>query len=162
VSQVRDGQPTGVKGVVKAASIALGLGLGGPDSLKQPGPEDGRPLLSPAQQREVEAGRDPGPAAPDFERKVIRGGRDVWEYLGRPATTPIGEGPEGLPVEPEPLSADEEHKLKERRGELPQRTDWERIDAEQAKRDLAQEYARAEAELRRIVSKEAAAKRRRK
>lgn len=150
-----DGQPTGVKGVVKAAKIAAGLGLGGPDSLKRPEGGTGRPLETPAQARARAEGK-PVPKDPaGFKRTVIKGGRDAWEHFGRPTTAPIGSQPEGMPVEPEFIPREEEERIREARGETPQRTDWERADKQRAARKLSQEMAALRARMERLLEKEA-------
>lgn len=108
-------------GVVKAAEIASGLGLGGPEP--KPAPRK----LTPAEARAAESGQTPPKtAADDFETTVIEGGRDAWEYLGKPALEAPAGSPDGtpVPVEPQPKSQ-------------PQRTDWSKLDAATAKLDAA-------------------------
>jgi hypothetical protein len=155
MSVPKDGQPTGVKGRITKESIAAGLGLGGPDSLKEPEAGDGRPMESPAQARARVEGKPVPPDPPGFARTVVKGGRDAWEYLGRPATSPIGSAPEGMPIEPEPMSREDEAKLREQRGEVPQRTDWDKIDKQRAARTLAEKMGDLRARMERLLEKEA-------
>jgi hypothetical protein len=116
-------------GTISAAKIALGLGLGGPDELKEPGPDDGRPMDSPAQARARAEGKPVPADPPDFQRTVVKGGRDVAAYLGVPVGVPLGEGEEGKPLPPETLTREQERDLQARRGELPQRVNWDRVEA---------------------------------
>jgi hypothetical protein len=104
------------RGVVKAAEIAAGLGLGGAEPEVRPTEK-----LTPQQARRKSEGKPIGPGAPDFEQVTIAGGRDAYEHLGMPD-----------------LSTAEAHKISGRPGPEPperapkaepQRTDWDAIDA---------------------------------
>ncbi len=152
MSAPKDGQPTGVKGVVSAAKIAAGLGLGGPDELKKPEAGTGRPVESPAQARARAEGKPVPPDAPGFARTVVQGGRDAAEYLGVPVGVPLGEGAEGMPLPPEPLSREQEA---ERVAASRQRTNWEKIDAERASRKLAEQMADLRGRMEKLLRKEA-------
>jgi hypothetical protein len=161
-----DGRPTGERGKISAAKIAAALGLGGPESLKKPEGGTGRPLRSPAQIRAEQEGREPPPDPEGFKRTVVSVGRDVWEFLGRPTTTPLGEGEEGKPLPPEPSSPEEEAKRDREavlaayrnRGALgnkPQRADWEKIDEQRKARDLGRQIDKAVADAKKLLRKEA-------
>jgi hypothetical protein len=152
MSVPKDGRPTGERGVVSAAKIAAGLGLGGPDELKKPEAGTGRPMLTPLQARAKAEGKPVPPDAPGFKRTVVRGGRDAAEYLGAPVGTPLGEGAEGMPLEPEPPSRELEA---ERIAASRQRTDWSKIDAERAGRKLAAQMADLRNRLEKLLRREA-------
>lgn len=146
-------------GVIEASKIALGLGLGGPESLKEPEGGDGRPLDTPAQARARAEGKPAPPDPPGFERTRIKGGRDAWEFFGRPAdvnAAPPGT-PDGTPLPPEYIPREEEDRIRERRGETPQRTNWERIDREQRGRELARKLNDLRDRMERLLRKEAGA-----
>lgn len=155
MSAPKDGQPTGERGRITKESIASALGLGGPEALKTPENGTGRPLKSPAQIRAEQEGKKPPPDAPGFKRTVVQGGRDAWEFLGRPSTSPLGSGAEGQPVDPEPISREDEAKLREARGETPQRADWAKIDAQREARKIGEQFDKAQDKLKRLVRKEA-------
>lgn len=152
MSAPKDGQPTGVKGVVKRAQIAAGLGLGGPDELKKPEAGTGRPMETPAQARARAEGKPVPPDAPGFKRTTVRGGRDAAEYLGAPVGVPLGEGAEGMPLEPEPPSREQEA---ERIAASRQRTDWDKIDKQREGRQLAEQVAKLRERMERLLEKEA-------
>ena len=152
MSAPKDGQPTGAGGRISAAKIAAGLGLGGPDELKRPEGGTGRPLDTPAQARARAEGKPVPPDAPGFKRTTVPGGRDAAEYLGAPVGTPLGEGAEGMPLEPEPLSREQEA---ERIAKSRQRTDWDKIDAERARRQFAEQVADLRARVEKLLRKEA-------
>lgn len=157
MSVPKDGQPTGVSGVVKAAKIAAGLGLGGPDSLKEPEAGDGRPMETPAQARARAEGKPIPPDPSGFARTTVKGGRDAWEYFGRPADVneaPAGT-PDGTPLPPAFIPREEEERIRELRGETPQRTDWERIDKQRAARQLARQFRDARNRMEKLLRKEA-------
>jgi hypothetical protein len=133
----RDGpDPAAKRYVVTAKEIARGLGLGGPDDLKQPGPEDGRPLKSPAQVAAEERGAPVPPDAPGFTRTVVPGGRDAWEFYGRPAEANRKNGDTNVlrdgPIDPQFISREDEER-EEKARKAAQRA------AEQAARDLERE-----------------------
>lgn len=108
------------RGVVKAAEIASGLGLGGPE------PKSAPRKPTPAEARAAESGKPPPQtAADDFETTVIEGGRDAWEYLGKPPLEAPAGSPDGTPVPVEPQPKPQ-----------PQRTNWDAIDGP-AKLDAA-------------------------
>jgi len=100
---------------VSADALRSALGIGGPE------PEVRAPKLTPAQQRAKDEGKPVPPAPADFETTVIEGGRAAWEYLGKPALEAPPGSPDGTPVPVEPPPRSE-----------PQRTDWAKIDGEQA------------------------------
>jgi hypothetical protein len=152
MSAPKDGRPTGVKGVIKRSDIAAGLGLGGPEELKRPEAGTGRPMETPAQARARVEGKPVPPDAPGFTRTVVPGGRDAAEYLGAPVGVPLGEGAEGMPLEPEPLSREEEAK---RIQSSRQRTDWEKIDRQRASRQLAETMADLRRRIENLLRKEA-------
>jgi hypothetical protein len=147
-----DGQPTGEKGRITKQQIASALGLGGPDELKRPEGGDGRPALTPAQARAQAEGKPMPPDAPGFKRTVVRGGRDAAEYLGAPVGTPLGEGKEGMPLDPEPLSREAEEKAIEK---TRQRVDWDRIDRQRAEQKLAASMADLRKRMEKLLRKEA-------
>jgi hypothetical protein len=141
VRRVKDGQSTGVKGKVSRESIRNALGLGGPE------PKAGKVPLSPSQQREVEAGRDPGPPPPGHEVTIIEGGRDAFEHLGRPDLNSVEAGKQdGRRIVSEPPPKPE-----------PERTNWEALDAAKQQRELEREYAETKAKLEALLAKEAGA-----
>jgi hypothetical protein len=156
VSAPQDGQFTGEKGRVSASKIAAALGLGGPDSLKKPDKGTGRPLKSPAQVRAEAEGKPVPQDPPGFKRTVVEGGRDAWEFFGRPATAPLGSQPEGQPIEPEFLPREEEERIKEARGENPQRVNWDRVDEQRKAREVGKQFEKAQEKLRALLRKEAA------
>lgn len=126
-------------GRVSAKSIADALGLGGPE------PIPGKPKLTPAQQRAKDEGKPLPPDAPDFEQTTIRGGRDVWEYLGRPAAEPPPGYRDGDPL-PEEFTPREHEDTK---------ADWEAHDARERAREVAREYAETRRRLESLLDKEA-------
>lgn len=157
MSVPKDGQPTGEKGQVSRASIALALGIGGPESLKEPEAGDGRPMETPAQARARAEGKPVPPDAPGFTRTAVKGGRDAWEFFGRPGDVneaPPGT-PDGTPLPPPFVPREEEEKIRELRGETPQRTDWERIDRERAARKLVQQVRDMRNRMEKLLRKEA-------
>jgi hypothetical protein len=107
-------------GRVTRESIATALGLGGPE------PEARAPKLTPAQARAKAEGKPLPPAPADWEETVIKGGRDVWEFLGKPSLDAPEGTPQGhaLPSEPPPKPQ-------------PQRTNWDALDDGPPKLDAA-------------------------
>jgi hypothetical protein len=146
VSAPKDGRIL-ESGTITAGKIALGLGLGGPDALKKPPPDDAPRVLSPAQARAAAEGKPVPKDPPGFERTIVKGGRDVAEYFGVPLGVPLGEGAEGMPLEPEILSREDEERLCELRGQTPQRTNWQKVDDAQARRKLRDKIAAMERKI---------------
>jgi hypothetical protein len=109
------------RGNISAASIAAALGLGGAE------PEVRAPKLTPAQARAKAEGKTPPPPPPDFETTVIQGGRDVWEFLGKPPLEAPEGTPQGqaLPTEPPPKPQ-------------PQRANWDALEDGPPKLDAAE------------------------
>jgi hypothetical protein len=141
-------------GVISAAKIAAGLGLGSSEALKEPEPSrGGKPMLCPAQQRAQDEGKPLPPDSPDYERTSIPGGRSVWEYLGQPDVfTPDPNAPDGTPVPKAFVSREHEEKREKRNRES---TDWEKIDERQAARKLAGELEKARDNMKKLLRKEA-------
>jgi len=129
----KDGRILG-SGVVKAAEIATGLGLGGPEPDVKPTQK-----LTPAQARAQAEGKPLPPSPEGFETVTIKGGQDAWEHLGRPALENPPGTPDGSPlpvIEERPPTAE------------PQRVDWEKIDRERDSEAQAPSPAEAAEQLR--------------
>lgn len=142
--RIKDGRPTGVKGRISAQSIRDALGLGGPE------PETRPPKLTPAQVRAKAEGKPIPEGPPDYETTVIKGGRDAWEYLGRPdvASPPPGS-PDGTPVGPEFTPREKEP--------APVNADWDAVDQTRKRQALEREFEKAQADLKKLLQKEAEA-----